>query len=77
MKCVTYLDRSLLVDDETADTLLRYATLLTARRSPDSVEVHALSFDGQKVLAAFLIGDAAPLMIETTDLESVISTTAK
>lgn len=69
MKCVTYLDRSLLVDDETADTLLRYATLLTARRQPDSVQVNALNFDGQEVLVAFLLGDAAPLMVESNELK--------
>lgn len=66
MKRVTYLDKTLLVGDDTADTLLRYATLLATKRTPDSVTIHATGGDGQAVEASYLLGDAVPFMVAST-----------
>lgn len=65
MKHVTYADKSLLLGDDTADTLIRYAAALTQHGTADSVEVKAISSDGDSVTATFLLGPGAPLMAET------------
>lgn len=66
MKHVTYADKSLLIGDATADTLIRYAAALTQHGTADSIEVQAISSDGDAVTATFLLGPGAPLMAETT-----------
>jgi len=67
VKHVTYAEKSLLMGDEAADLLMRYATLLGQRGSTDSVTVAALGADGNDVEAAFLLGPGAALMIETAN----------
>lgn len=62
---MTYADKSLLLGDETADALIRYAAALTRNGTADSVEVNAVSSDGDDVVATFLLGPGAPLMAET------------
>lgn len=66
MKHVTFTDKSLLVDDVTADLLIEYAALLVIHGLADAVEVHAYSSDGDEVEAKFLLSAGAPLMAETT-----------
>jgi len=66
MKHVTYADKSLLVDDDTADALIEYAALLARNGDADTVEVHAFSSDGDEVSATFLLDVGAPLMAETS-----------
>ena len=66
MKHLTYADKSLLIDDATADALLEYAALLARAGDADSVSVSAYSADGQTVEATLLLDAGAPIMIETT-----------
>ncbi|MCU1481837.1 MAG: hypothetical protein JWQ19_2623 [Subtercola sp.] len=66
MKHITFGDKSLLVGDEVADTLLDYAALLTREASGDTVQVAAISSDGDAVTASFLLGSGVSMMAETT-----------
>ena len=66
MKHLTYADKSLLIDDATADALLEYAALLARVGDADSVSVSAYSADGQTVEATLLLDAGAPIMSETT-----------
>lgn len=65
MKHITYADKSLLLGDDAADTLLEYAAALARHGSSDEVTVRAVSSDGDEVMAKFLLGAGAPLMAET------------
>jgi hypothetical protein len=67
MKHVTFADKSLLVDDETADLLLEYAAALARSGDADAVDIHAFSSDGDEVTATLLLDAGAPLMSETTN----------
>jgi hypothetical protein len=69
MKHLTYADKSLLVGDEVADMLLHYSARLASANVADTVEVQAISSDGDSVTAMFLLGEGAPLMSETTTSE--------
>jgi hypothetical protein len=66
MKHITFGDKSLLIGDEIADLLLEYAALLTRESSGDTVEVAAISSDGDEVTASFLLGPGVTMMAETT-----------
>lgn len=66
MKHLTYGDKSLLVGDAVADTLLEYAALLTREASGDTVTVSAVSSDGDEVEASFLLGPGTTMMAETS-----------
>jgi hypothetical protein len=65
MKHVTFADKSLLVDDETADLLLEYAAALARRGEADAVDIHAFGSDGDEVTATLLLDAGAPIMAET------------
>jgi len=65
MKHITYADKSLLIGDEAADTLIKYAAALGRKQISDSVDVAAISADGDGVTATFLLSASAPLMAET------------
>jgi hypothetical protein len=65
MKHVTFADKSLLVDDETADLLLEYAAALARRGEADAVDIRALGSDGDEVTATLLLDAGAPIMAET------------
>lgn len=67
MKHLTYSDKSLLLDDATADALLEYAALLARAGDADSVSVNAYGVDGQTVEATLLLDAGAPIMNETTN----------
>lgn len=66
MKHLTIADKSLLLGDGTADLLVEYAKLLGQQGSADSVEVHAISGDGNEVFATFLLNGGLTLVTETT-----------
>jgi hypothetical protein len=66
MKHITFGDNSLLVGDDVADALLDYAAFLTTGAAGDTVEVHAISSDGDYVIASFLLGPGVTMMAETT-----------
>ena len=65
MQHVTYADKSLLVGDDAAETLMRYAAALGRKQLSDDVRLDAVSGDGDEVTATFLLSASAPLMIET------------
>jgi hypothetical protein len=66
MKHITFGDKSLLVGDEVADRLLEYAAFLTTMNVGDTVDVYAISSDGDEVTASFLLGPGVTMMAETT-----------
>ena len=67
---MTYADKSFLLGDEAAVTVLEYAAALAHSHDADDVEVRAISSDGDEVRAILLLGGGAPLMAESahTDL---------
>lgn len=66
MKRVTYSEKSMILGDEAAETLLEYARVLATTVSADTVEVAALDHDGDAVMVTFLLGPATIMMAETT-----------
>jgi hypothetical protein len=66
MKHITFGDKSLLVGDAAADALLKYAAYLASEARGDTVEMHAISSDGDEVTASFLLGPGVTMMAETT-----------
>jgi hypothetical protein len=67
MKHVTMAEKSLLVGDEAADTLVRYAAHLARISSGDDVQLRALNIDGGEVTATFLLNSGTSLMAESTE----------
>jgi hypothetical protein len=67
MKHVTFGDKSLLMDDEAADSLLEYARLLGEDSRADTVTVRALGADGNTVDVAFLLNASSVLVVESTN----------
>lgn len=78
MKHVTYADKSLLLDDETADLLIEYAVALGTAGRTDSVVTNAMDSSGHDVEATFLLHGATELMTETarTSVDPVDNTAA-
>ncbi|WP_285113704.1 hypothetical protein [Leifsonia sp. fls2-241-R2A-40a] len=70
MRHVTYADQSLLIGDEAADLLMRYATALGQSGGADAVTLRALGSDGNDVDATFLLGPGSVLMVETANTET-------
>jgi hypothetical protein len=69
MKHVTYAEKSLLMGDEAADTLLEYARLLADNETADTVTLTSISPDGNTVEASFLLTPSTILMVESTNSE--------
>jgi hypothetical protein len=67
MKHITYGDKSTFLTDETADTLLEYASVLADKGRADTVELRAVGPDGNEVTVSFLLDAGAPLMSESTN----------
>ena len=65
MKRLTYADKSLLVDDETADLIVKYAVALGAAGSADSVDLRGFGADGDEVVGSFVLNAGTVLMAET------------
>jgi len=75
MKHVTYGDKSLFIDDETANLLIGYTVDLAETGDTDTVDVHAVGADGNKVVVSLILNENAPLTAETatgelTDFEN-------
>jgi hypothetical protein len=66
MRHITFGDKSLLVGDDVANALLKYAAFLATEAKGDTVEVHAISSDGDEVTASFVLGPGVTMMAETT-----------
>jgi hypothetical protein len=66
MKHVTYADQSVLVGDEAADTLVRFAALLSDTGHADTVVMNAIDGGGDFISASFVLGSGVNLMTQTT-----------
>jgi len=66
VKHVTIAEKSFLVGDDVADTLVRYAALLGKANSADSVTIRSLGVDGEEVEALYLLNSGTVLMAEST-----------
>jgi hypothetical protein len=66
VKHVTIAGKSLLLGDDVADALVRYATLLGSAGGADSVTIRSIGADGEEVEAAFLLNSGTVLMVEST-----------
>ena len=65
MKHVTYAEKSLLMDDESAETLIEYAAALASSGGADRVRLRAVGSDGNDVEVEFLLNSATVLIVES------------
>lgn len=68
MKHITYSDKSVLVGDEAAETLVDYAAMIAKIGSADAITLAAIGVDGDTIEATFLLTQGTILMAETTTL---------
>lgn len=66
VKHLTMAEKSLLLGNEAADTLVEYAALVARTRSGDSVSLRAIGVDGAEVEASFLLNSGTVLLVETS-----------
>jgi len=66
MKHLTYSDKSVLVGDEAAETLVDYAAMIAKTGSADSITLAAIGAEGDQVQATFLLTQGTTLMAETS-----------
>jgi hypothetical protein len=66
MKHVMMADKSLLIGDDAADTLVEYAALVARIGSGDSVTLRAIGVDGEEVAATFLLNSGTVMMAQST-----------
>ena len=67
MKHISYADKTLFLDDDTADVLLEYAGLVAAQQGGDTVTVRAIGQDGNEVDATFVLNAATNMVAESTN----------
>ncbi len=60
-------EKSLLMGDEIADSVLEYARLLGAEAGTDTVTVHAIGADGNTVDVALLLNSSSVMVVESTN----------
>lgn len=65
MKHVTYGEKSLFIDDETTNLLVGYTVDLAETGDTDTVDVNAVSSDGNKVVVSFILNANAQLIAES------------
>jgi hypothetical protein len=63
MKRVFYSSGSLLTGDRTADAVVKYAEVLAARSSSDTIDIPIVLEDGTVARAQLLIGPASQLVV--------------
>ena len=66
MKHVTYADKALFLDDESADWLMEYARALGVAGMTDSISLRVIGVDGNEVDATFLLNPNTELVTQTT-----------
>ena len=69
MKHVKYAEKSILVSDDTADTLMEYARLIAEEDAAETVTLQAISPDGNTVDATFLLTSSSEIMVESTNTD--------
>lgn len=65
MKHVMYGDKSLLMDDDSADALIEYAGAIARAKGGDTIELKAVGDDGNDVTVTFLLNSATVLIVES------------
>lgn len=70
MKHITFAEKTLFVDDDTADCLVEYAAALGAAGTADTVRVRGIGGDGNEVEADFVLNPATNLMSESTNSDA-------
>ncbi|BDI22626.1 hypothetical protein L3i23_14020 [Herbiconiux sp. L3-i23] len=60
-------DKSLLIGDEAADTLMEYAALIARSGTGDTVTLQAIGFDGSEVAVTFLLNSGTVLLVESSE----------
>ncbi len=65
MKHVMYAEKSLLMDDASAEALIDYAAALASIGDADTVRLRAMGDDGNEVEVSFLLNSATVLIIES------------
>ncbi|WP_203582358.1 hypothetical protein [Microbacterium hibisci] len=66
MKHVTYAERALFLDDDSADWLMEYARALGSAGLTDTVTLRAIGTDGNEMEATFLLNASTELLMQTT-----------
>jgi hypothetical protein len=69
MKHVKYAEKSVLVGDDAADTLMEYARVIGDNGGADTVTLEVISPDGNVVEATFLLNGSTEMMIESTNAD--------
>ncbi len=69
MRHVTIAEKSLLIGDDAATTLLRYAALVGKLNTSDVVDLRAYGADGELVEASFLLNSGTVMMVESSRSE--------
>ena len=67
MKHLTFADKSLFIDDESAAALLEYARLVSSAGASETVTLRAVGMDGNAAEVTLLLTPAVELVIESTD----------
>lgn len=65
MKHLTYADKSLLVDTESADLIVDYAVAIASSGKADKIELRGYGADGDEVVGSFVLNSGTILMAET------------
>jgi hypothetical protein len=71
MKQVTYGDRSVLVGDDAADTLIEYGAAVARSGGAETVRLRVISPIGDDVVATFLLDSGTSLFVETVPSKEV------
>ncbi|WP_162564275.1 MULTISPECIES: hypothetical protein [Microbacterium] len=66
MKHVTYADKAMFLDDDSADWLMEYARALGSADMTDTVTLRGIGMDGNEVEATFLLNHSTELITQTT-----------
>jgi hypothetical protein len=69
MKHVMYAEKSLLMDDASADALIDYAAALAHIAGGDTVRLWAVGDDGNEVEVSFLLNSATVLIVESASAD--------
>jgi hypothetical protein len=69
MKHVMYAEKSLLMDDESADALMEYAAAIAENNGGDTVKLRAVGEDGNAVDVSILLNSATVLIVETASAD--------
>lgn len=68
MKHIKYADKTLLVGDDAADTIVEYPTVHANAEAADNIDLDGYGSDGQDITSSFVLNSGTVLMAETTHL---------